>query len=495
MKNRLLGLAAFGFLLSAVIFVTAMPALADNVDQKISALESELARLKGEQMELKKEAVAAAAALPAFSYRPGGGLTITAADQSWAIRFLYEFNMDMTWLEGQDASRNGDFELFGRRNRPYIFYYWDRGLYEFQFGLDMDAGDCSEEGGDSTCNQRARFYVHYNKINPWLPSAQIGMDVGAAINSFDQGSSSTAATIEYPLVRRDNGFNTGAHTGIGFRWDNLPMGFTPGTWNYHYYWVIQGMGRRDGLSDQSSNMDHVIWFRTDPFSKSKNKWINGFAYNIGVWFGNPDERNTTNSNRRARLRTQLGPNRVTLFDSGNDADRGLHTFISTGIQYKVGPYKLLVSGEFDRWNTKKRSDEDKAGRGGEVGRVEGTGFKFINELFVWSPKGLFTGSTSTPRSLLMGWSFERSNADCGRPNCDESGGAQYSRNRVLVRELDFRYFFRPSLSLLLAWRWYDASNVSTTREQVDLGCSKNNNTEAGKGCDWHDVALRLAWEF
>src|SRR3990172_4145670 len=358
--------------------------------------------------------------------------------------------------------------------------------------MDMDAGDATEI-------QRARFYIHFNKMNPWFPSMQLGMDVGVALNSFDQGSSSTAATIEYPLIRRDNGFNTGASTGLGWRWDDLPMGISPGTWNFHYYWVIQGMGRSDGDTDQSSNMDHVLWFRTDPFSQSKNKWINGIGFNVGAWFGNPDERNTTNSSRRLRLRNQLGPNRITLFDSGNDIDRGLHTFVTPGVQYRVGPYKLMVSGGFDRWNSKSRSGAaEKAGRPGEVGRISANYFKFINELFVWSPKGVFTGSTTTPNSLLMGWSFERSWASCGRPNCDESttGTAplHFSRNRVLVRELDFRYFIRPALSLLLATRWYDASNVPTTT-QDDIGCSRNNNLVAGKGCDWTDVALRLAWEF
>jgi hypothetical protein len=132
-----------------------------------------------------------------------------------------------------------------------------------------------------------------------------------------------------------------------------------------------------------------------------------------------------------------------------------------------------------------------------VGRIQGTYWKFINELFVWSPKGFLTGSPITPNSLLMGWSFERSEAECGRPNCDEAataGGSQFERNRVLVRELDFSYFFRPSLNLLLAWRWYDASNVPTT-SQPALGCKRNNATLAGKDCDWNDVVLRLRWAF
>jgi len=491
MKNKLLGMTALGFLVSAFLLLPLAPARADSVDERIKALEQELTRLKGEQIELKKEVVAAAPQLPTFSYRPGGGMTITAADQSWAIRFMYEFNMDMTWLEGQDAVRNGDFELFGRRNRPFFIYFWDRGFYEFHAAMDMDAGDATEI-------QRARYYINLQQLNPWLPRFQFGMDVGAALNTYDQGSSSTAATIEYPLVRRDNGFNTGAHTGIGFEWARLPGVIFPGQWFFSYYWVIQGMGRADGDTDQSSKSDHVVWLHVQPFTESKIKWLSGLGMSVGAWFGNPDERNATNSNRRLRLRNQLGPNRLTLFDSGADLDRGLHTYITPGLGWTVGPYKLMVSGGFDRWNSNDRSvGAEKAGRPGEVGRIQGTFYKIINELFIWSPKGLLTGSTTTPNSLLMGWSFERSWAECGRPNCDETvtaGGAQFSRNRVLVRELDFRYFFRPSLSMLLAWRWYDASNVPTTTQPV-IGCSKNNNTQVGKDCDWHDVALRFAWEW
>ena len=485
--KKLFSLVGLGSLSTALILAV-VPAWADSVDQKIKSLEDELTRLKGEQMELRKEATAAAAAMPTFNYRPGGGLTIAAGDQSWGIRFRYLFHIDMTWLEGQDARRNGDFELFGRRNRPEFTYFWDRGFYEFRSELDMDAGDATEI-------QRATLFIHYEKLNPWFPTFQVGMDNPGTINEYDRGSNRTAATAEFPLVRRDNGWNTGSHTGVGLVWDKLPAMLVPGTWDFHYYWIINGLGRGDGDTDQSSNMDQAVYFNMNPFSQSKNKWLSGFAASLGVWFGNPDERNTTNSSRRLRLRTALGPNRVTLFDSGNDIDRGLHTFISPGLQYQVSPYKLMVSGGFDRWNSNDRSS--KAGRPGEVGRIQGTYWKLINELFIWSPKGLLTGSPITPNSLLMGWSFERAEAECGRPNCDETvtaGGAQFRRNRILVRELDFSYFFRPALSLLLAWRWYDASNVPTT-SQPALGCRRNNATAAGKDCDWSDVVLRLRWAF
>ena len=56
-------------------------------------------------MELKKEATAAAAALPSFSYRPGNGMNIEAADKSWGIRFGMEAHLRTIFESGQDAGR------------------------------------------------------------------------------------------------------------------------------------------------------------------------------------------------------------------------------------------------------------------------------------------------------------------------------------------------------------------------------------------------------
>ena len=54
MKNRLLGIAALGFMLAASILV-ATPARAQTVDDKIKVLEQELSQLKEQQISLKKE--------------------------------------------------------------------------------------------------------------------------------------------------------------------------------------------------------------------------------------------------------------------------------------------------------------------------------------------------------------------------------------------------------------------------------------------------------
>ena len=117
MKKRLVKLA----LLAAALFAAA-PASAQSVDDKIRTLEQELSELKTQQVELKKEATAAAAALPTFEYRPGNGLNVQAADKSWGIRFTLESHFRYTFESGRDQVGRSQGELMGRRFRPGIIY-------------------------------------------------------------------------------------------------------------------------------------------------------------------------------------------------------------------------------------------------------------------------------------------------------------------------------------------------------------------------------------
>src|SRR5512144_2958803 len=101
MKKGFWGFGALGLMLAALL-LAAVPARAQSVDDKIKALEQELSSLKSQQIELKKEATAAAAALPTFSYRPGNGVNIEAADKSWGIRFSMEAHLRTMFESGQD---------------------------------------------------------------------------------------------------------------------------------------------------------------------------------------------------------------------------------------------------------------------------------------------------------------------------------------------------------------------------------------------------------
>ena len=105
----------------AAFLLTAGTVQAQTVSDKISALEQELQQLKEQQIELKKEATAAAAAMPSFSYRPGNGLNIEAADKSWGLRFALESHFRYNFEEGRDQTGRTNGQLMGRRFRPGVF--------------------------------------------------------------------------------------------------------------------------------------------------------------------------------------------------------------------------------------------------------------------------------------------------------------------------------------------------------------------------------------
>ncbi len=203
MKKGFSGLAAFDLMLAALLLAV-VPVGAQSVDQKIQALEQELSALKEQQMDLKKEATAAAAALPSFSYRPGNGMLIEAADKGWSFRARLEAHVRMYFMEGQDqyGRTNGELEL--RRWWPRFYYCINNCLWEMEMAFDKDGF-----GGNSLF-QRAAVYAHLENLNPYFPTVWFGGDVSTSIGTIRQGSSATGAQSDYDLVSRSNGFNTGS---------------------------------------------------------------------------------------------------------------------------------------------------------------------------------------------------------------------------------------------------------------------------------------------
>src|SRR5258706_11371017 len=128
----------------AAFFLAAGTVRAQSVDQKIQSLEQELSQLKDQQVELKKEATAAAAAMPSFSYRPGNGLNIEAADKSWGLRSTVETHFRYNFESGRDQQGRSRGEMMGRRFRPGGLYCPNKCLWEIEATLDLD--------GLGTCN-------------------------------------------------------------------------------------------------------------------------------------------------------------------------------------------------------------------------------------------------------------------------------------------------------------------------------------------------------
>jgi hypothetical protein len=175
-----------------------------------------------------------------------------------------------------------------------------------------------------------------------------------------------------------------------------------------------------------------------------------------------------------------------------------------GFAYTVGPYRFRAVGGFQRDNTNSlRGPGGTAFITGSRGHSSGTVFLFGHDLYVWSPKGFLTGSAETPGSILFGQHFERTNVFCGGNGNTATqpfscAGAQFNRNRVLLREWDLWYVLMSRMSVGAAWMWYDSANLRTGVNQAgpNLGVfSQRCTTCAGRGGEWLDFSVTWRYQF
>jgi hypothetical protein len=503
MKKGFWGFTALGFMLTAFL-LAGVPAGAQSVDDKIKALEQELGQLKSQQIELKKESTAAAAALPSFSYRPGNGVDITAADKSWGIRFGIEAHLRAIFESGQDAVGRTNGEVMMRRWRPTIFYCIDNCLYEIEMSWDMDGfgtGNAKNSTNTATSSilQRGVTHFHLENLNPFLPTVDIGGDVSTSINLSRQGSSAVGTQMDYDLLTRNFGPNTGrAGWGYVFNWDDRSLSGIgiPGRLGRYQLAMASINESDDNLSSFKDRKSFNTYINVFPFSELKNKWIQGFMFEFGAWFCNIDQRQTAvNGCARLQIQDNGDAARQTLFDTGaNSIGKGLATLLVPGITWEIGPYRLRAMGSF-----MQAADGDFTGcNTGPActpnlrGKKRGHDFMIGHDLFLWSPKGFLTGSANTPGSILVGTHFERTDVSCDPPRCPAINGGQFHRGVYVIREWDLWYFIAPRMSIGGSLLWYDASNLTTT-VQRNLGVKHNGRV--GGGGSWTDGNLNWRYQF
>jgi hypothetical protein len=497
MKKGFAGLAALGMMLAAFLLAT-VPVAAQSVDDKIKALEQELSSLKSQQMELKKEATAAAAALPSFSYRPGNGVNIEAADKSWGLRFSMETHLRMLFESGQDQIGRTNGEIMLRRWRPFFWYCIDNCLYEIETALDMDGfgtGNAKNSTNTETSSimQRGVVHFHLENLNPFMPTVDIGGDISTAFSTIRQGSSAVGSQMEYDLLTRNYGPNTGrAGFGIVMNWDDREIG--PGRitrFQLAYASVNEG---DDNLSSFKDRKSWNTFIGYQPFSQLKEKWLRGLQFELAGWFCNVDDRpQASNGCSQLRVQDNGDAGRQTLFTTGgNSVGKGVQILGGAGVQWEVGPYRLRMFGsKIFSWGNGNNTGVTTSNA--FSGKRFGRSWLFGHDLFLWSPKGFLTGSASTPGSILVGTHFERNDLECSVPRCPTTiNGGQFHRGTYLVREWDVFYFLAPRMSVGAHFLWYDASNLTTT-VQRNLGVAKNGRP--GGGGDWVDWNLNFRYQF
>jgi hypothetical protein len=480
MKKRFLVLSML-----AAFVLAAGTARAQSVDEKIQALEAELMQLKDQQIELKKEATAAAAAMPSFSYRPGNGLLIEAADKAWSFRTSVEAHMRMHFMDGRAHAGRTSGEIMGRRFRPEFYYCINNCLYEIEAKLDLDGfgtGNAKNAAGTGVGSilQRAAFHLHAENLNPFLPTVSLGMDIStsAAATLSRQGSGAVGSQSEYDLWSRNVGPNTGrAGNGITLTWDNKSLSGIgiPGRIGRFQVGRATISEGDDGLSSFKNNPGYNVYGNIQPFSQTKNKWIRGLLLETGFWSCRMDIDANSNGCNRIRIQDHGAGGRQALVDTGNNSvGDGRYNTLQHGLSWEVGPYR--VRGVYGYIAHIKDKGTMGAGAGAD-------GWLIGHDLWLWSPKGFLTGSANVPGSVLMGTSFQRNNVDCGSGNgC--VGGSRHKR--ILLREWGLFYFLTPRQSVGGHVLWYDASKL-TPAVRRNLGANSSG--------EWIDIMLDWRYSF
>lgn len=511
-KNLALRLLLSQLIVSFFLLSSASADSTDEVQDRIRQLEEvqranaeELNRLKAHHVELKREATAAADALPTFTYRPGGGVTIAAADKSWLIRFQHEFHVHIyNHLDGEaepggkgvgagnpaDKFTTGD--IFLRRNRAYVHYCWEDCFYLLRWGLDADTGEV-------VGTQTADFYVNFSKMNPYLPDFFIANPGGQTARYVSRSSENSAQVEIAQDMMADGSAHNLSHRGIGLQWVNVPLGtgdfllaleatrpFFSSAGNN----AVLGGGAASvpsGSNENADNSDRLTGFfkaGMRPFSRTKNIWLQRTRFGFGYQVNSPSL-SWSATTRRIRLRTTERVGRVDLMDIRNIGS-GLHHRFEWGFEWGVGPYVFRNENGLSSFEDKARLTA------GSAKGVRGHFWSLANELFLWSPKGFLTGSARTANSLQLGWRFARSEASCGVAGCANNFDA-VKRAHLTVRELDLWYYIKPSMSVGAWWNWWRSSNTDTDVQDA-VGCDKT-PTDEGKSCDWHTINVGLRFNF
>lgn len=517
MKRTTVGILSL--LLSLFFLFALSPAIqAQNVDEKIQALEQELGRLKAEQqqvkdeqLEMKKEAVAAAAAVPTFTYRPGAGVRIEAEDGSWAFRPRIRWHYRLNFFPGpqgvsnitaktatgaRDTSAapkfkatNGftQFDLALRRVYPYFTFYWDKGFYEVDF--QMNLGD-----DRSIIIQKNEFHAHLEKLNPYLPEYTVGTRVSAFFNQHDTNwGSANAGFFERSMFQSGAGIGAGSqNNGMGLDWHDLPIG------GLGRIVLLEGVVSNQGLDNLQNRTGspgtdkrsaHAA-IQVEPFSNIKIPWIQGIDFGFSAHTDGirPDFDGKT----FFRVRTATSGRELELIQQANNVS-GTRYYLTPGLGWKIGPYYLRTAGGFNRGHV----DSNTAGQEGPL--VQGNMWRVGHELWLWSPKGLLTGSPSTPGSTMFFTVFERDDYEAssvgnrnGLKGCSSvTVGGNCHAASAHQASAGLWYFIRSGLSVGAKYDFYHVNKITDTggARVVKVG------TKAGQEVDFQNIELgvRVEW--
>ena len=354
--------------LTAVMVLAAAPVQASDVDARIQVLERELVQLKQNQ----ESALAAEMKGPSFKYRPGGGLTIAAADNNWSIRFTQRLQVyHSVWLsnENPDAGYQ-NLELRMRRFRPTINVTSQQGFYAVTWLLN-NGSDGTTFGGDG--------YINFDKLNPYLP--QFGWGFSPSFKGNTQAGA--FRTEDSPLL---DGLGIGGQQDGSFvlSWTKLPgMGISKIT-HLQLAWGQDNQPEADA-GDNGNSVGFALGLK--PLAKAKAMGglaISNLSYSVGY-------QTHTDTAMEVRVRGTVQANRPHLFRVKflDDQEKpepipADHTYVSHGLGWSPVKWLSLAA----NYATYERDP------GGGV-ELEASDVRLAAQVWLWGPKsGMMGGSKS-----------------------------------------------------------------------------------------------------
>jgi hypothetical protein len=428
------------------------PALwAGNVEEKIQALESELAALKAQQVEIRreaKEATAAADTLPEIRYRPGRGMSITGSDKSWRSTLTYEGQGHMGFFPGGAKSVDTDTADDGpsqgamavRHNEVGFNFQFDDGLFETGVTIKMD--------GSPIRTKSESLAINLGKFSPFYPNIDwLHASVTSFFDPVYNSSSTSGTTLDRAFVN-DSLYSTASTKGVGLTWEDVPLGMGDVTFG-----AVYGTGFQFDSKTASNSTDHRaigtgVNFR--PFRGMKGSPLAG----LGLGVGHINDYTDSNHGRDFYALSIGGAlNEVDVFGL---ATRGERTNTAVWVTYSQGPIRFGTS---YNWHKAERDFTGDAG-GTKVGDAKLDVLLLRGGLFIWGPNGFLSGDENG--GLMLAYNHFRNFFDAGSGFSADFGAEDNAfedmRRYHIIQHIGLlRYFYRPNIVFALE---YQASDVS-----------------------------------